>query len=189
MKKKPNRILISSLLMTVLCVAALALIAPLPGGGWWFGAQVQNVSSNTASVTFTTYDFASDTYSTISNISPGASGNYGMNTFSLPGNFQGSSKANSNQDIRAIVNLTNRYAGGYGDSASLSPAAGQYDGLVAAATTLRFPLVKNEQGEPNPLTPAQEKTTTIIIQNVGTAQTTITADFIFQPPPLYNHWC
>jgi hypothetical protein len=30
MKKKPNRIL---------CVAALALIAPLPGGGWWSGAQ------------------------------------------------------------------------------------------------------------------------------------------------------
>jgi hypothetical protein len=35
MKKKTNRILISSLLMSVLCVAALALIAPLPGGGWY----------------------------------------------------------------------------------------------------------------------------------------------------------
>jgi hypothetical protein len=33
MNKKPKRILISSLLMIVLCVAALALIAPLPGGG------------------------------------------------------------------------------------------------------------------------------------------------------------
>ena len=187
MKKRPNRILISSLFMTVLCVTALALIATLPGGGWWFGAQVQNVSSNTASVTFTTYDFASNTYSIISNISPDASGNFGMNTFSLPGNFQGSSIANTNnQDIRAIVNLTNRYAGGYGDPASDSPAAGQYDGLIVAGTKLRFPLVKNEQTSPSLSGKNLEKTTTIIVQNVGTAQTTITADFIFQPPPLYN---
>jgi hypothetical protein len=51
MKKKPNRILISSLLMTTLCVMALALVATLPGGGWWFGAQVQNVSSPPAQCT------------------------------------------------------------------------------------------------------------------------------------------
>jgi hypothetical protein len=48
MKKKPNRILISSLLMTILCVAALALVATLPGGGWWFGAQIQNASNTTS---------------------------------------------------------------------------------------------------------------------------------------------
>ncbi len=57
MKNKPNRILFYSLFMTVLCIAALALIAPLPGGGWWFGAQVQNVSSGTAVVTYTVYDY------------------------------------------------------------------------------------------------------------------------------------
>jgi hypothetical protein len=63
MKKKPNRILISSLLMTILCAPALALIAPLPGGGWWFGAQVENPNStSTAVATITVYDFASGTY-------------------------------------------------------------------------------------------------------------------------------
>ena len=185
MKKRPNRILISSLLMTILCVAALALVATLPGGGWWFGAQVQNVSNTTALVTYTLYDFASNTYSRSDNINPLACMNYGLNSFSLPNNFQGSSIANSAQDIRAIVNLTNRSITGFGDPASPSPAAGQYDGLVAAATTLRFPLVKNEQGASHAPRPNQEKTTTIIIQNVGTAQTTITADFIFLPPPLH----
>jgi hypothetical protein len=35
MKKKPDRILVSSLLMTILCAAALALVATLPGGGWY----------------------------------------------------------------------------------------------------------------------------------------------------------
>jgi hypothetical protein len=40
MQKKPNRTLISSLLMTVLYVMTLAPVATLPGGGWWCGAQV-----------------------------------------------------------------------------------------------------------------------------------------------------
>ncbi len=147
MKKKPNQILVSSLLVTVLCVAALALVATLPGGGWWFGAQVQNVSNTTASVTYTLYDFASNTYSRSDNINPLASMNYALNNFSLPNNFQGSSKANStNHDIRAIVNLTNRGVtiNGtiYGDYDSPSPAAGQYQGMEAGNTTLRFPLVK-----------------------------------------------
>ena len=128
MKKKPNHTLISSLFITVLCVAALALVATLPGGGWWFGAQVQNVSNTTASVTYTLYDFASNTYSRSDNINPLASMNYALNNFSLPNNFQGSSKANSNQDIRAIVNLTTRgvVINGtiYGDYNSPSPAAG-----------------------------------------------------------------
>jgi hypothetical protein len=40
MQKKPNRTLISSLLMTVLYVMTLAPVATLPGVGWWCGAQV-----------------------------------------------------------------------------------------------------------------------------------------------------
>jgi hypothetical protein len=174
MKKKPNRILISSLLMTILCAAALALIATLPGGGWWFGAQVQNVSSTTASVTYTIYDFASGTYSSSDNISPGASRNYGLTDFSLADNFQGSSKANSAQDIRAIVNLTNRgiTVNGtiFGDYDSPSPAAGQYQGMEAGATTLRFPLVKIDHFH---------KSTPIIVQNAGTGPATATASFTF----------
>jgi hypothetical protein len=188
MKKKTNRTLISSMLMFVLCVAALALVATLPGGGWWFGAQVQNVGTGTAVVTFTTYDYATAIYRTSNNVNQGASLNYGMNTFSLPDNFQGSSIASSAKDIRAIVNLTNRSITGYGDPNSTSPAAGQYQGATAAGTMLRFPLVKNEQGSPNAPRANQEKTTTIIIQNVGTAQTTVYATFVFPNLPDPNFY-
>ncbi len=177
MKKRPNHTPVSSLFMIVLCCAALALIAPLPGGGWWFGAQVQNVSSTTASISFTVYDFASGTYSLSDSIVPGGSKTY--TTFSFPGmpdNFQGSSKVNSGQDIRAIVNLTNRSAGGLGDGNSPSPAEGQYQGMNTAGTTLHFPLVKNHH---------YGNTTTIIVQNVGTGPAAASAAFHF--PNNYNY--
>jgi hypothetical protein len=172
MKKKPNRILISSLLVTVLCVAALALIAPLPGGGWWFGAQVQNVSTGNAVVTYTIYDY--DTTPTPKSrsdpIAINASKTYFLTDFNLANNFQGSGIVSSNWAIRAIVNLTNRSNGSFGDPASTSPAAGQYQGANTSGTTLRFPLVKNHY---------YNKTTTIIVQNAGTANATAFAAFHF----------
>jgi hypothetical protein len=177
MKKKPNRILISSLLITILCVAALALIATLPGGGWWFGAQVQNLSSNTASVTYTIYDFDSTSapQSFYNNIGPRSSWNYSTGNLALQHNFQGSSRVSSGYDIRAIVNLTNRFisGSGLGDGNSPSPAAGQYQGTNDpndTGTTLNFPLVKNDHWG---------KSTTIIVQNVGTADATASATFHF----------
>jgi hypothetical protein len=176
MKKKPNHILISSLLMTILCAAALALIATLPGGGWWFGAQVQNVGTGTAVVTFTTYDYATAIYRRYDNIGQGASLNYSPTSFALPDNFQGSSIASSTKDIRAIVNLTNRSITGYGDPNSNSPAAGQYQGSITAGTKLVFPLAKNN---------SYKKTITYIIQNVGSTATTATADFLFQNTHYY----
>jgi hypothetical protein len=184
MKKKPNRILISSLLMAILCIAALALIATLPGGGWWFGAQVQNVSSGNAVVTYTIYDYdgtptpksRSDPLVTL------ASKNYGLTDFNLANNFQGSSIVSSNWAIRAIVNLTNRgiTVNGmiFGDYDSPSPAAGQYQGAIAADTQLWFPLVKNQH---------YNKSTTIIVQNVGTANTTATVVFRF-PNWTYTYY-
>jgi hypothetical protein len=182
MKKKPDRILISSLLMTVLCVAALALIATLPGGGWWFGAQVQNVNStSTAAVTFKVYDFATGTYQRSDNLAPGSSRTYLPTDFPVPDNFQGSSIVSSNQDIRAIVNLTNRSSGFLGDPNSPSPAAGQYQGTIntSAGTTLRFPLVVNDY---------YSKTVTIIVQNVGTVATTAYATFSFIGSPHTNYY-
>ncbi len=173
MKKKPNRTLVSSLFITILCVSALALTATLPGGGWWFGAQVQNVGHNTASITFTAYDFASGTYSLSDSIAPGASENYGPSILGMPDNFQGSSKVNSSQNAQAIVNLTNRYIGSLGDGNSPSPAAGQYQGIndpSGTGTTLRFPLVKNDH---------YDKSTTIIVQNVGTGSASASAEFTF----------
>jgi hypothetical protein len=187
-KKKSNRPLVSIFLLISLCSAALALIATLPGGGWWFGAQVQNVSTCMAVVTFTTYDYATAIYRRSDNIGQGASMNYSPTSFALPGNFQGSSIASSTKDIRAIVNLTNRSITGYGDPNSNSPAAGQYQGMISTGTRLRFPLVKNEQGSPNAPRANQEKTTTIIIQNVGTAQTTVYATFLFPNLPDPNFY-
>jgi hypothetical protein len=109
MKKKPKRTLVSSLFITVLCVTALALSASLPGGGWWFGAQVQNVSSYNAAVTYTVYDVASGIYPYSNNIGPGNSWNYTTANLSLQQNFQGSSIASSNQDIRAIPGRQRRW--------------------------------------------------------------------------------
>jgi hypothetical protein len=172
MKKKPDRILVSSLLMTIPCIAALALAATLPGDGWWFGAQVQNVSTGNATVTFTVYDYATPNPQTrVDNIGSGASRTYLPTDFSLPGNFQGSSIARSNQDIRAIVNLTNRYTGSLGDINSPSPAAGQYQGMGSIDTKLLFPLVKND---------FVYKSTTIVVQNAGTSPAAATAAFKFQ---------
>jgi hypothetical protein len=101
MKKKPDRILVSSLPMTILCIAAMALVATLPGGGWWFGAQVQNVSTGNAAVTFTVYDYATtpNPRTLVDNIGPGASNTYLNTNFSLPDGFQGSSIVNSNRSL------------------------------------------------------------------------------------------
>jgi hypothetical protein len=181
MKNKHNHVLVSSLLMTILCLAALALIAPLPGGGWWFGAQVQNVSSTPAAVTFTVYDYASGTtYQSTDSVTPGTYKLYQPTNFpGMPDNFQGSSIVSSNQDIRAIVNLTNRSAGGLGDPNTSSPAAGQYQGANVAGSPLYFPLVKNDY---------YGKTTTIIVQNVGTIATTASATFTFLSSPYTYYY-
>jgi hypothetical protein len=181
MKNKHNHVLVSSLLMTVLCIATLALIAPLPGGGWWFGAQVQNVSSTPAVVTFTVYDYASGiTYQSSDSVTPGAYKLYQPTNFpGMSDNFQGSSIASSNQDIRAIVNLTNRYIGSLGDPVATSPAAGQYQGAITAGTTLVFPLAKNNY---------YGKTITYSIQNVGSTATTATATFTFPGSPYTNYY-
>ncbi len=66
--------------------------------------------------------------------------------------------------------MTNRYITGFGDPASTSPAAGQYQGANATATKLWFPLVKNQHNN---------KSTTIIVQNAGTANATASATFYF----------
>jgi hypothetical protein len=96
----------------------------------------------------------------------------------MPDNFQGSSIVSSNQDIRAIVNLTNRSAGGWGDPNSSSPAASQYQGAITAGTTLIFLLAKNNY---------YGKTITYIIQNIGSSATTVNADFNFQNTHYYYY--
>jgi hypothetical protein len=84
----------------------------------------------------------------------------------MPDDFAGSAVVSSSADIRAIVNLTNRYTGALGVVGGL--AAGQYQGTNTGATSLQFPLIKNNY---------YSKNTTFYVQNAGTVATVVTATF------------
>ncbi len=172
MKKVSFGTIISLIAILVLVGSALAEANALPGSGWYSAEQIQNVGSSTASIDITAYDsLSTSTYGLSDLIDPGASKNYLPNAFAgMPEGFQGSAIVSSNQDIRAIVNVTNRYnaALGLGDAASPSPAAGQYQGMNVPATTINFPLVKNDYFG---------KTTTFFVQNAGSVAATATATF------------
>ena len=163
MKKASVSVIVSILAIVLLMSTALAATSDLPGTGWWSGEIIQNVGSSSATIDITAYDSAnpSNTYSTSDTIASGANKTYLPNSFTgMPAGFQGSAIVSSNSDIRAIVNVTNRYVTTYGDPNTPSAAAGQYQGINAPDTTLVFPLVKN-----NSFT----KTTSLYIQNAGSA--------------------
>jgi len=148
---------------------ALASGAP-PGSGWWSGEQIQNVSSSTADVMVTAYDSSnpSNTYTTSKSLNSGSSATFLPSDFTgLPAGFMGSAVVSSNQEIRAIVNVTNRLAGDLGVSGGL--AAAQYQGMNAGDTTLNFPLAKNDY---------YNKTTTFYIQNAGGSAATAEVTFL-----------
>jgi len=152
--------------MIVLLVALMALptvaLAELPGGGWWSGEQVQNVGSDVAHVLVTSYDAASAaTYSATYDIPLGGAYTFLPSDFGQPDGFQGSAIVESDQPVKAVVNVTNRQAGDYGVVGGL--AAAQYQGIETPASTVSFPLAKiNHFG----------KTTTFYLQNAGSAATT-----------------
>jgi len=175
-----KKISISSILgviaILVLVTTALAEGAALPGSGWWSGEQIQNVGSDVANITVTAYDPTGAVVGTkLDTVDPGASKTYNPIDLALPDNFQGSAIVTASQDIRAIVNVTNRYVAslGLGDPNTPSSGAAQYQGMNIPATTVNFPLVKNNH---------YGKTTSFYIQNAGTAATTVTATFILWKP-------
>ena len=156
-------------------VPVLAETAALPGSGWYSGETIQNVASTTATINITAYDsLSSATYNIPDTIAPGASKVYLPNAFpGMPSGFQGSAVVSSSSDIRAIVNITNRYITSpivLGDPSSPSPAAAIYQGVSAPNTSVNFPLAKNNYFS---------KTTTFFLQNAGTAAATATATFKF----------
>jgi hypothetical protein len=169
MKKASVSVIVSILAIVLLMGTALAAPSDLPGSGWWSGETIQNVGTDQAQIDITAYDSASsNTYSTSDTIASGANKTYLPNSFTgMPAGFQGSAVVSSNSDIRAIVNITNRYAtigsDTFGDPNTPSAAAGQYQGINEPDTTLVFPLVKN-----NSFT----KTTSLYIQNAGSAAAT-----------------
>lgn len=160
--------LFSLIVLLTFVGTALASGTP-PGSGWWSGEQIQNVSSSVADVMVTAYDSATppNTYTTSRSLNPGGSTTFVPSDFTdMPEGFMGSAVVSSNQDIRAIVNVTNRLAGSLGVSGGL--AAAQYQGMNAGDTTLNFPLAKNDY---------YNKTTTFYIQNASS--TAATADVTF----------
>jgi hypothetical protein len=150
--------------------AGLASASNLPGSGWWSGEQVQNVGDAQATIMVTAYDMDSaNTYDATEMVDPGAAFTFTPNSFAgMPDGFQGSAVVSSDQPIKAIVNVTNREAGGFGVAGG--KAAAQYQGVDGAMvdTTLYFPLAKGDH---------YNKTTTYYIQNAGDAAATALATF------------
>ena len=174
MKKSAFSVFVSIIALVALVGVALAEATALPGSGWYSGETIQNVGSGTATIDITAYDSASaNTFNLSDSITPGSSKVYLPNSFpGMPSGFQGSAIVSSNQDIRAIVNVTNRYLSSLtlGDPLTASPAAAIYQGMNAPSTTLNFPLAKNDYFG---------KTTSFFIQNAGTAAATVTTTFKF----------
>ena len=165
---KKLSIIVGSVVIAALVVAGIVM-ADLPGGGWWSGEQIQNVGSSTATIQITAYGGGGNYSGDSRTLDPGASTTYLPADFSgMPDGFQGAAVVSSDQPIKAIVNVTNRQVGSYGVSGGL--AAAQYQGIDSSqtATTLSFPLVKNNY---------YGKTTTFYIQNAGSATANITATY------------
>ena len=111
----------------------------IPGAGFTSGQQVQNTGSASSTSVFTAFDLAGQASNCGTKaIAPGASQTYLTDTdCPVPATFIGSAVASADQPIVAIVNVNNRGTGA---------AAGQYQGtdIAQSATTLYFPLVKND---------------------------------------------
>lgn len=160
-------------LIAVLLLATAGIIAAQdgpPGSGYWFGATHQNVGDSDATVEVTAYDSESASeYSLSTTIAPGAALNVGPNDIpSLPAGFIGSIVTSSDQPLVALVNLTNRLAGGFGVADGKAAAIYNGVGSGGANTELSFPLAKYNHFN---------KTTTFYLQNAGSAATTVDVTF------------
>ncbi len=156
------------LVMVVLGLYAASVSAQtgLNGAGWWFGTQVQNVSSSNATIQATAYDSSSaSTYSESQSLAPGAAYTFTpINDFqSMPAGFEGSLVISSDQPVKAITNITNQPAGGLGQTGG--KGAAQYAGTDGGdvGTTLYFPLAKGDHFG---------KCSTFYIQNTSAADLT-----------------
>lgn len=171
---------VAGILPVAMLVAGIVLAqGGIPGSGWWSGEQVQNVGGGTANMVVTAYDKNSGaTFTASSSVAAGASANFGPASFAgMPNGFIGSAVVSSDQPIKAIVNVTNAPAGG-GLGVTGGKAAAQYQGMEATATTLYFPLVKNNRFG---------RTTAFYIQNAGTAAGTASVTFKMDDGGTYNY--
>jgi len=158
-------------------VASTASAQGIPGTGWWTGEQVQNVGTGTATINVTAYDKnSSSTYQANSSLAAGASVNFNPSAFTgMPSGFIGSAVVSSDQPIKAVVNVTNQQSGSFGVAGGR--AAAGYQGTESTATTLYFPMAKNNRFT---------KTTAFYIQNAGSADTTVRAVFKMDNGGVYT---
>jgi hypothetical protein len=177
--KKLVRVISVVLVMAIAAVGVAADTGSIPGGGWWSGEMVQNVGSETATVVVTAYGGGAE-YSTISTeLEADSSKNFIPDDFSgMTDGFQGAAVVSADQPIKAIVNVTNREAGDFGMAGGT--AAAQYQGIDgdAVATTLYFPMAKNDR---------YDKTTSFYIQNAGSSAATATCVFKMDDGGVYNY--
>lgn len=177
MKKK-----LFSAVVAVAMIAALASVAVaqtgIPGTGWWTGEQVQNVGPATANIVVTAYDkTGASTFTASQSVAAGAAFTFIPTNFAgMPAGFTGSAVVSSDQPIKAIVAVTNQFAGTLGVAGG--KAVAQYQGTEIADTALYFPLVKNNRFG---------NTTAFYIQNAGTAAATATAVFKMDNGGVYTY--
>ena len=168
MKKKFFGIFVTLISIVMITSSVLAGGSP-PGSGWWSGEVVQNVSGTSANVSIQAFDATgTSTYSTASvSVPTGGNKVFLPSDFAaLPATFSGSGVVTADQDIRGIVNLTNRLVNPWGVAGGL--AAGQYQASGTGATSVRFPLMKANYNL---------KTTTFYVQNAGDTAAAVTATF------------
>lgn len=155
---KGKHLIRSALASAVLLVTtAVASAAALPGSGWYTTATFQNVGSATGTVSLQVLpqEGAAGSASTASfTLDPGANkvflpGGGGTNgtvdvSPALSGNFAGSMVVSSDQQVVAIGQIGNNALAGLGVAGGTASA--MYNGTDATASTLSYPLVKNNNG-------------------------------------------
>lgn len=165
-----KKVFVALVMLGILAVAVTVVVAQngIPGTGWWTGEQVQNVGNATASIVVTAYDkTGAAQYTSSTTVTVGSAFTFSPSSFTgMPSGFIGSAVVSSDQPIKAIVAVTNQQSGSLGVAGG--KAAAQYQGTESAATTLYFPLAKNNRFG---------KTTAFYIQNAGTAAATASVVF------------
>jgi hypothetical protein len=176
--KKGLKILTGISVLALLLAGVALAQGGIPGSGWWSGDQVQNVGGSTANIVISAYTSGgSQVYQNTTTLGAGASTTFIPTNFTgMPDGFIGSAVVSSDQPIKAIVNVTNLSSGSFGVPGG--KAAAQYQGTESTATSLYFPLAKNNRFG---------KTTAFYIQNAGTAAATAQVTFRMDDGNTYNY--
>ena len=143
-KFKGTRIAILVVLALVMSVIGAGAAGGPPGAGFYSGQTVQNLGPAT-DVMVTLYDMNNAANQPSRTWSVPEGGAFTFFLSDIPGTtagFVGSAVVSSEQEVKAVVNVTNRKSGDFGIDGGT--AAAQYRGISDASTgtTLVFPLAK-----------------------------------------------